>query len=410
MRCLFIVRDFNKDRIRALPWKYAYELAKRLIAKGHDITLLTDASPAGMSFAERNQPLDVPVRLAPATSRLPMSYGMDPGEAMHIIKDFNPDLAYFLCDPLGGYYVKQLKRVNVPFLVHVSKNFHPMSKILLSMKDYSSFPPYFYFLNSPLAKFAVRLLNQKEIVKVTVPSVSIKKSLENCGVERTKIKVLPMTFDKDILSHPDMGLEQNTVLEKLGFNETDFIVTYFGPPHTRRGINELIQAISILKTRVPIKLLLLLRLNPMQSTSIVRSYEKKISKLNVANRVTLIANVLPKNTLIDFLKLSDVVALPFKFIDEEPPLTILEAMALGKPVITTKVGSLPEIIGRERGLLIETGSSRELAQAIYDIYRRPYEGDRLGAKAKEYAMSLCDWNDLAEHVLNLFKLVPARDL
>lgn len=409
MRCLFIVSDFSEDRIRALPWKYVYKLTKCLIALGHDVTLLTDASCPSVTSVERNHSFDIPVRLVPRTLQFPIaSYIMDPNEVRHIIKEFNPDLVYLFGDPLSGYYVKRLKGLNVPLILHVSKNLHSISKLLFSINDYFSLSPYFYFLNSPLAKFIVRLLNQRGIAMVTVPSLSVKRSLENCGVQGSKIKVLPMVFDKGILNHDCKRLDRNRVLEKLGFCETDFVVVYFGAPHIRRGINELIHAISILKDKIPVKLLLLLRQNPKENTPLHRFYERRILKLNVADKVKLIADILPRNMLMNFLKASNVIALPFKYIDEEPPMTILEAMALGKPIITTKIGSLPEIVGHERGLLVEPGRSYELAQAIYNVYRRPYKAYMLGVKAKEYALNLCDWGELADYLLNLFEFIVTR--
>jgi glycosyltransferase involved in cell wall biosynthesis len=409
MRCLFIVSDFSKDRIRALPWKYVYEVTKCLIAMGNDVTLLTDTPCPSLTFAERNHCFDIPVRLVRRTRQFPTaSYIMDPSEVRHTIEEFNPDLVYLFGDPLSGYYVKRLKGLGIPLLLHVTKNLHSMSKLLLSINDYFSLSPYFYFLNSPLSKFMVRLLNQREIAIVTVPSLSVKRSLENCGVRGSKIKVLPVAFDRDILNYDCKGLDRNRVLEKLGFCETDFVVVYFGAPHIRRGINELIHAISTLKDKIPVKLLLLLRLNPKESSPLRRFYERRILKLNVADKVRLIADILPRNKLMNFLKASNVIALPFKYIDEEPPMTILEAMALGKPIITTRIGSLPEIVGDERGLLVEPGRSYELAQAIYDVYRRPYKAYMLGVKAKEYALNLCDWSELAVYLLNLFDFIVSR--
>jgi len=376
---------------------------------GHDITLLTDTSCRSVTFAERNSSFDIPIRLVPRTFQFPTaSYIMDPGEVRHVIEEFNPDLVYLFGDPLSGYYVKRLKRLNVPLLLHVSKNLHSISRLLFSINDYFSLSPYSYFLNSPLAQFIIKLLNQRGIAMVTVPSLSVKRSLENRGVKGSKIEVLPIAFDKDVLNYDYNSLDRKSVLEKLGFSETDFVVVYFGPPHIRRGINELIQAIAILKDKIPVKLLLLFRQNPKEKTPLLGYYERRLLKLNVADKAKLIADTLPRTMLMNFLRASNVITLPFKFIDEEPPMTILEAMALGKPVITTRVGSLREIVGHERGFLVEPGRSYELAHAIYNVYRRPNKAYMLGAKAKEYAHNLCDWDELADYLLNLFGLITNR--
>jgi len=65
------------------------------------------------------------------------------------------------------------------------------------------------------------------------------------------------------------------------------------------------------------------------------------------------------------LHASDVVVLPSYDVVETLPLSLLEAMACGIPVIASRVGSVPEVVADgETGLLVEPGSAGELAAAI----------------------------------------------
>jgi len=65
------------------------------------------------------------------------------------------------------------------------------------------------------------------------------------------------------------------------------------------------------------------------------------------------------------LHASDVVVLPSYDVVETLPLSLLEAMACGIPVIASRVGSVPEVVADgETGLLVEPGSAAELAAAI----------------------------------------------
>ena len=70
------------------------------------------------------------------------------------------------------------------------------------------------------------------------------------------------------------------------------------------------------------------------------------------------------NDLKDFcLRDADVFILP-SYI-EALPIALLEAMSYGLPIITTKVGSIPEIIKNDKnGILIEPGNKSELEKAI----------------------------------------------
>ena len=87
------------------------------------------------------------------------------------------------------------------------------------------------------------------------------------------------------------------------------------------------------------------------------------------------AEALGINDRVDFLGIrrdvaqllhaSDVVVLPSHDVVETLPLSLLEAMACGIPVIASRVGSVPEVvIDGETGLLITPGNPAELGAAI----------------------------------------------
>jgi glycosyltransferase involved in cell wall biosynthesis len=79
----------------------------------------------------------------------------------------------------------------------------------------------------------------------------------------------------------------------------------------------------------------------------------------------------------------DIVVLPTH--REGLPLSIIEAMALGKPVVATAVGGIPEIvIPGVNGYLHQHENSQELAAAIIDLVGNPERRHRLGNSAREY--------------------------
>jgi glycosyltransferase involved in cell wall biosynthesis len=87
----------------------------------------------------------------------------------------------------------------------------------------------------------------------------------------------------------------------------------------------------------------------------------------------------------DYLRLFDVLVFPSLF-SEGCPRVLLEAMALGKAVIGTRSGAIPEIVrDRENGLLVDPGSTRELRSAIAELVRDPALRARLGEQAARTA-------------------------
>jgi glycosyltransferase involved in cell wall biosynthesis/protein-tyrosine-phosphatase len=77
----------------------------------------------------------------------------------------------------------------------------------------------------------------------------------------------------------------------------------------------------------------------------------------------------------DLIAAMDIFVLPS--LDEGTPMSILEAMALQRPIVATAVGGLPEIISHgTTGLLVPARADRALAQACLEL-----AGDREHARA-----------------------------
>jgi glycosyltransferase involved in cell wall biosynthesis len=392
MKFSFVISDFSEQTITALPWKYVYELAKKLGQKECEVQIITDGS------AHEPRVKGVSIRRVFKTRQPPtFSPIMNPRQVDSAIEEFSPDLVCLFGDPLSGYFVRRLRN-KTPTLVNVSKGIHPMRRL--------HFSPYFHFLNSPMGRLVVRLLNQRKILAITVPTLTIKSSLRNCGVNK-KIVVLPMAFDKKLCKRGAVDLDKSEAKEELGFSKRDCIVAYFGPPYVKRGVTDLVRAIAYLK-EFPVKLLLLLRQSRRHESQEVNSIKRLALKLGVADRITLVVSVLSRGKLIRHLESSDIIALPFRYVDEEPPLGLLEAMALGKPVIATNVDSLPEIVGRNRGILVRPGSVSDLAKAIHHLFKHPDEASSMAFEGIKYAKSLGDWDDLADCFLHLVEESSGR--
>jgi glycosyltransferase involved in cell wall biosynthesis len=109
-----------------------------------------------------------------------------------------------------------------------------------------------------------------------------------------------------------------------------------------------------------------------------KNLEKKVTEMHLANNITFTGF---QENVFTYLKKMDVFVLPSR--TEGTPLSILEAMSVGIPVIATNVGGIPEIvIDNETGLLVSPESPLDLANSIKKLLSNPRMMNKMGQKAK----------------------------
>ncbi len=105
---------------------------------------------------------------------------------------------------------------------------------------------------------------------------------------------------------------------------------------------------------------------------------------------------------------SDVVVLPYleTFALMSIPLSLLEAMASGKPVIASRVGDIGYVVrdGRE-GLLVRPGSWEELAEKILRLLNDEELAKKLGFNSREKIEREYNWDSILEKYIILYKIV-----
>ena len=83
---------------------------------------------------------------------------------------------------------------------------------------------------------------------------------------------------------------------------------------------------------------------------------------------------------------------------------MLEAMAMGVPVIATSVGGNTELIKhRETGLLIKPENVDSLVKSIDELMNNPSLAKRLALKAREHVVNLYNWDKVIMEYIKLYE-------
>lgn len=104
---------------------------------------------------------------------------------------------------------------------------------------------------------------------------------------------------------------------------------------------------------------------------------------------------------------ADVFVLPSLF--EGTPLTLIEAMWSGLPIVTTATAGMRDVVGHdEHGLLVEPGNATSLTGAIETLSNNPDLCRRLGAAAHRAAVTHYTWRRTADAFESAYRAARGR--
>jgi glycosyltransferase involved in cell wall biosynthesis len=211
--------------------------------------------------------------------------------------------------------------------------------------------------------------------RIIAVSESTKQSILSRGLARGKsISVIPN--GSEFLGLEDYAKELPQFRELSGKAELTFVATYVGRLVEAKGVDIFLAAAAAIKNDVPI-LCCIVGTGPSGHELKIRSKDLGISSIFFGE----VPDVKP------ILELSNVVVIP-SLRWEGMPMLLLEAGVLGKPVIATRTGGIPEIIeDGVSGLLVDTGDSDGLGDALRRIYHDHTFGERLGMNLKKSVLA-----------------------
>jgi glycosyltransferase involved in cell wall biosynthesis len=163
-----------------------------------------------------------------------------------------------------------------------------------------------------------------------------------------------------------------------------------------KGVQYLLKALAEVATVVPdITLCLLGKLKPGGET------EALIDALNLRDRIEFHVDI-SDEAMVALYARATIAIVPSVYEGFGFPAG--EAMACGVPVISTRGGALPEVVG-DCGVLVEPKDSQGLAAAILDLLNRPDELERLASIGRKRIEQQFQWSRAAAEFLALYQTV-----
>lgn len=269
---------------------------------------------------------------------------------------YHYSIEYFLCQALkhiskNNYdiilienrpgYVLKIKKVTTAKIIIHQENDYLNNKI-----------PYY----QDIYDASYRIINTSEF---------ITKQVKTINPNDTKCRTVLNGID---INHFNKAVPFSRDLLEL--NIDDYIIVFSGRLTKDKGILQLIQAIKQVQEIPNIKLLIIGASaygKDKQPTSFIKQLEKESEPIKDKVVFTGFINY---DQVPSYLKMADIAVVPSMW--EEPfGLTVVEAMASGLPLITTRSGGIPEICEGVATIVDRENIVENLANAILDLYKHP---------------------------------------
>jgi len=152
------------------------------------------------------------------------------------------------------------------------------------------------------------------------------------------------------------GVDRDAVRKSLGLTRPTML--FFGYVRAYKGLAYLLRAMPMILEHVDVDLLVVGEFYDDRAR-----YDRIIDELGIGERVRIVAEHVPDESVGDYFGAADVVVLPYVSATQSGITQI--AFAFGLPVISTNVGGLPEVVREgETGYIVRPEDERDLTAAV----------------------------------------------
>ncbi|MBK7448566.1 MAG: glycosyltransferase family 4 protein [Anaerolineales bacterium] len=218
----------------------------------------------------------------------------------------------------------------------------------------------------------MEILTNFALSRYIVVSREIQQDMIEIGVPKDKIDLIYNAVNLD--ASKIVGRKKD-LLEKYQWDENAIICFAAGRLEWAKAHDDLINAMALARKKNKNLYCLI-----AGEGRLYGSLMEKISQAELDGKVVLCGH-LEHGDLLKILKACDIYIMPSR--TEGTPVALLEAAALGKPIIASRVGGIPELVSNEEhALLFEKGNFDALSESILKMAENEELAAFLGNQAR----------------------------
>ena len=228
--------------------------------------------------------------------------------------------------------------------------------------------------------------------RLTGVSQAACEYLQLAGVPSSKIQRVYSAYDATVVKKQEPDPE---TLKGLGIGRNDLVIGTMGRLSSKsKGTVDLLHAAPIILEKLPHARFLLVG-------KIVPRIIKLSESIGLQNKIIFAGF---RTDVPQVLACMDIYVQPS--VKEALCSAIVQAMAMGKPVVATRVGGIPElVVDGQTGLLCEAENPENLAQNIIKLANQPELRHQMGLRGRERAIKHFSLDHMIDKIENIYRNV-----
>lgn len=214
--------------------------------------------------------------------------------------------------------------------------------------------------------------------------------VEEAGVAERRVHVIP----HGAFAHLAAPAARGAAPAALAGLDGRQVVLCFGLVRPYKGVDLLVEAFA----GTPEDAVLLVVGMPRMPLA---PLERRARELGIAERVRFVPRFVPDEELPSYFRRADVVALPYREIDQSGVL--YTALAFGSPLLLSDVGGFGEIAAHGAARLVEPGSVESLRAGLQEVLGDADGRARMSEAARRLAGGEHSWESVAEATERLYE-------
>jgi glycosyltransferase involved in cell wall biosynthesis len=371
--------------------KPAFSLARELAYRGNEVVILRGHSRPMLKDKPEHCWDDEPFRMITACDSLlsglyrktvgitdTIQSALQGVDIVHLFEYIPPGLIR----SCAGVSFPIIYTLNHPYRLKISElvqagptSFLAAASLIRTQSLYPSVPAFVYR----------KVLNGFD--RIVTTSKYVGDDVISIGIPRQKVDIMPAWIDMP------------SIKEAAFTRRPGHTFAYFGWASSIRGLPDVVKAFEIVHRSDPSATLIL---GAWSNSLEAKMHRYLISKSKIADSIKILKEY--RLDILEVIGSVDAVVLPFRSacVYAQPPLVVLEAMALGRCVISTRVGSVPEIISDgDTGFLVSPRDCEAMAEKMLLTYNDKLKRE-IGDRAQQYIIKMHNVANAADTMLKVY--------